>query len=131
MRRTGSIASLLAIAGITLLLSGCRHQNELPDLSGLGAITAISREDGSGTKAEFENLIHLQENASDTEADSTENMINQISASKGAIGYAAFSSVKDTKKNEDSFRGWNPAVSRHDQKRNLPAVQGVFTGLHR
>ena len=56
MRRTGSIASLLAIAGITLLLSGCRHQNELPDLSGLGAITAISREDGSGTKAEFENL---------------------------------------------------------------------------
>ena len=25
-------------------------------------------------------------------------MINQISASKGAIGYAAFSSVKDTKK---------------------------------
>lgn len=33
-------------------------QNELPDLSGLGAITAISREDGSGTKAEFENLIH-------------------------------------------------------------------------
>lgn len=60
MRRTGSIASLLAIAGITLLLSGCRHQNELPDLSGLGTITAISREDGSGTKAEFENLIHLR-----------------------------------------------------------------------
>ena len=97
MRRTGSIAWFLTIAGIALLLSGCRQQTELPDLSGLGAITAISREDGSGTKAEFENLIHLQQNASDTEADSTENMINQISASKGAIGYAAFSSVKDTK----------------------------------
>lgn len=98
MRRTDSIASLLAIAGIALLLGGCRQQTELPDLSGLGAITTISREDGSGTKAEFENLIHLQQNASDTEADSTENVINQISASKGAIGYAAFSSVKDIKK---------------------------------
>lgn len=130
MRRTDSIASLLAIAGIALLLGGCRQQTELPDLSGLGAITTISREDGSGTKAEFENLIHLQQNASDTEADSTENVINQISASKGAIGYAAFSSVKDIK-NEDSFRGGNSAVSRHDQKRNLSAVQGVFTGLHR
>ena len=51
MRRTDSIASLLAIAGIALLLGGCRQQTELPDLSGLGAITTISREDGSGTKA--------------------------------------------------------------------------------
>ena len=53
MRRTDSIASLLAIAGIALLLGGCRQQTELPDLSGLGAITTISMEDGSGTKAEL------------------------------------------------------------------------------
>lgn len=31
---------------------------------------------------QFENLIHLQQNASDAEADSTENMIDQISNSK-------------------------------------------------
>ena len=97
MRRTCKISVILAIAGIALLTGGCRKQTELPDVSGLGSITVISREEGSGTKTEFENLIHLQQNASDAEADSTENMIDQISNSKGAIGYAAFSSVKDTK----------------------------------
>lgn len=98
MKRTGKISVILAIAGIALLIGGCHKQTELPDMSALGAITAISREEGSGTKTEFESLIHLQQNTSDVEADSTENMISQISASKGAIGYAAFSAVKDTKK---------------------------------
>ncbi|WP_418451903.1 hypothetical protein [Candidatus Ventrimonas sp.] len=118
MRRTDSIASLLAIAGIALLLGGCRQQTELPDLSGLGAITTISREDGSGTKAEFENLIHLQQNASDTEADSTENVINQISASKGAIGYAAFSSVKDIKKRR--FFPWREFSRQQTRSKTEP-----------
>lgn len=48
MRRTGKILAVLAIAGIALLMGGCRKQTELPDVSGLGAITAISREEGSG-----------------------------------------------------------------------------------
>ena len=42
MRRTGKILAVLAIAGIALLMGGCRKQTELPDVSGLGAITAIS-----------------------------------------------------------------------------------------
>lgn len=63
MRRTGKILAVLAIAGIALLMGGCRKQTELPDVSGLGAITAISREEGSGTKTEFENLKGNAENA--------------------------------------------------------------------
>ena len=46
-----------ALLACLLLLAACTGQQEaLPDLSGLGAVTAVSREEGSGTRAEFERL---------------------------------------------------------------------------
>lgn len=40
-----------------LLLSACSAKNELPDLSEMGEIVAISRESGSGTREVFQTMI--------------------------------------------------------------------------
>lgn len=93
MRSARRITRILAIAGVVLLTSGCQKQKALPDLSNLGAITAFSREEGSGTRAEFETLLHLQKSEAAQVVSSTEEMIEMVASSKGAIGYTAFSSL--------------------------------------
>lgn len=88
---------LAAGLGLCLLigaLTGCgAKQTETPDLSALGAMTILAREDGSGTKEEFENLANTQEKGATTEASSTADVEKRIASDKNAIGYIAYGSA--------------------------------------
>ena len=74
-----------------LALSSCSVKNELPDLSGMGEITAISREEGSGPRDDFENIIGTNSSGTVNIALSTAEVSDIISGDKNAVGYAAYS----------------------------------------
>lgn len=86
---------LLLLPAFLLLLTGC-GQKTLPDLSQMGKLQVISREDGSGTKAEFENLVDTDASGTKEIAASTEDMIQQVEAAKDAIGYVAYSALQES-----------------------------------
>ena len=64
---------------LCLLLGGLtacgEKQSDMPDLSSLGAMTILAREDGSGTKEEFENLAGTQEKGATAQAQSTQDVV--------------------------------------------------------
>lgn len=86
-------AAALALA---LLLTGCGAAAvELPDLSGLGAVTVVAREEGSGTRSEFENLTDSDEAGANTVAFSTEEVVEIVAGDENAIGYVAWSTAAE------------------------------------
>ncbi len=78
----------------SLLLSGCGSGNSMPDLSGMGDITVISREEGSGTRNEFENIIGTSSQGTDNVALSTDEVSEMISDDVNALGYTAYSTAE-------------------------------------
>lgn len=82
---------------LCLLLGGLtacgETQSDMPDLSSLGAMTILAREDGSGTKEEFENLAGTQEKGATAQAPSTQDVEKTLASDKNAIGYAAYGSL--------------------------------------
>ena len=58
-----------------------------------GAIDVVYREDGSGTKEEFENLAGTQEKGATAQAQSTQDVEKTLASDKNAIGYAAYGSL--------------------------------------
>ena len=53
---------ILAVVALTAGMTACgSEKSTLPDLSFMGETSAISREEGSGTRAEFEALLKLPE----------------------------------------------------------------------
>lgn len=89
----------LILAAVTLAagMTACgSEKSTLPDLSSIGETAAISREEGSGTRAEFETLLKLPDSDWGTVADSTEAVLAKVQEDKNAIGYVAYSSVSDT-----------------------------------
>lgn len=93
--KTGKL--FLLLSGLLLLpcLSGCQKSQELPDLSSMGEVVAVSREEGSGTRAEFENLIGTTEAGADLIALSTDEVMVQVSDNRDAVGYLAVSALKN------------------------------------
>lgn len=91
----GIVVAAVLVTGIM----GCGKGESLPDMSSMGKINAIAREDGSGTKNEFYRLIGLsdgtQSGGVDNIAQSTDDMCNMISGDKNAIGYVAYDSIRD------------------------------------
>lgn len=89
------VIGVLVILGIYLVsLTGAfRSELELPDLSELGTITVISREDGSGTKDEFQSLVDTIEEGTTTTALSTEQVLELVEEDENAIGYVAYSAI--------------------------------------
>ena len=84
----------LFLTACTLLLTACGTQNtKLPDLSTLGTVIAFSREEGSGTRAEFDTMLSTNEAAADAVATSTEDVLQQVRKEKNAIGYLAHSTL--------------------------------------
>ncbi|MCD8083751.1 MAG: substrate-binding domain-containing protein [Clostridiales bacterium] len=84
----------LALGLVTFGLAACGNSgSSLPDLSALGEIRVIAREEGSGTRAEFESLVGTDEKGTDQIALSTEEAESLIAEDENAIGYLAFSSV--------------------------------------
>lgn len=66
----------------------------MPDLSGMGDITVISREEGSGTRDEFENIIGTSSKGTDNVALSTDEVSEMISDDVNALGYTAYSTAE-------------------------------------
>lgn len=82
---------MCAVLCFSLAMSACSAKNELPDLSGMGEITVISREEGSGTRDEFENIIGTTGGGTKNIALSTAEVSEIISKDKNAVGYIAYS----------------------------------------
>lgn len=103
MRRIGhglkKACSIVMAAVLVTGVMGCGKGGSLPDMSSMGKINVIAREDGSGTKNEFYRLIGLsdgtQSGGVDNIAGSTDDMCKMISDDKNAIGYVAYDSIKD------------------------------------
>lgn len=98
------------LAGTVLALScagcGSSDSNKDTDNSGVtGEITVVSREDGSGTRSAFTELLGIlddRENDATTETaeitNSTSVMITTVEGNKNAIGYVSLGSLSDTVK---------------------------------
>lgn len=79
-----------------LLLAGCSSKtSEKPDLSSLGKVKIITREDGSGTKEQFETLLNIREGVGETTVSSTEEVIQKVREDPSAVGYVALSALSD------------------------------------
>lgn len=81
-------ALLLIMIMLATGITACGTEEEpLPDLSAMGTVTAVSREEGSGTRAEFENLLKLPESDTGIVVDSTEKVLKKVEEDKNAVGY--------------------------------------------
>ena len=91
------VGRFLAMAALgSLLLTGCGTKVDVPDMSSMGTINVVSREEGSGTKTEFDNLVDTDATGTNTVADSTDNVISQVASDKNAIGYIAYSAENNS-----------------------------------
>lgn len=105
--------SVLTLAGLTALvgLSACGKSNggsSSTSSSASGNISAVSREDGSGTRGAFVELFGVQEEQNGEKIDlttdkaivtnSTSVMLTTVAGDKSAIGYASLGSLDDTVK---------------------------------
>lgn len=79
----------------SILLSGCGKQSESTSENPLGEILAIAREEGSGTKTQFEESLGILEVNADLVAESTSDVISAVEKTPNAIGYAASGAVQD------------------------------------
>ncbi|MGN0587062.1 MAG: substrate-binding domain-containing protein [Oscillospiraceae bacterium] len=84
---------LSAVLCAALALSACSAGNDLPDLSGMGEITVISREEGSGTRDEFESIMDTDAKGTDNIALSTAEVSEMVAADVNAVGYIAYSTA--------------------------------------
>lgn len=91
MKRLGII-----LISILCLVSCSSSQSILPDLSNMGKAIVISREEGSGTRDEFESLANTKENGTKI-VESTQEVIDAVKENKNAIGYVAYSAIKEDK----------------------------------
>lgn len=82
-----------AIAMVFMLSSCGSSGSALPDLSSMGEITAVAREEGSGTASEFENLVDTNQEGADTYALSTQQVLSEVEDDENAIGYLAYSAL--------------------------------------
>lgn len=91
------VGRFLAMTALgSLLLTGCGTKVDVPDMSSMGTINVVSREEGSGTKTEFDNLVDTDAMGTNTVADSTDKVILQVASDKNAIGYIAYSAENNS-----------------------------------
>ena len=94
------------VAGVSLAVcftfAGCGEQADKERGSYTGEIHAYVREDGSGTRAEFEQLIGTTETGAKEVALSTQEMRKMIAEDETAIGYVAYSTGVPDSQTDDS-----------------------------
>lgn len=73
-----------------------RAKVDVPDMSSMGTVNVVSREEGSGTKTEFDNLVGTDATGTNTVADSTDKVISEVASDKNAIGYIAYSAENNS-----------------------------------
>ncbi len=100
MMKKNKIRGLALIMTATMLLAGMtacgEKESSLPDLSAMGTVTAVSREEGSGTRDAFETLLNLPETDTGTVAESTEEALKTVEKDENAIAYVAYSAATAT-----------------------------------
>lgn len=105
------ICTVMAGAMLALSFAGCGSSSssansDSPSGTGItGAITVVSREDGSGTRGAFTELLGVldeKKNDATTESaeitNSTSVMISTVAGNNNAIGYVSLGSLSDTVK---------------------------------
>lgn len=111
------IFAILTLAAITAMMAGCGSSNDPGNGSGsaayggsdLGMITVVSREDGSGTRGAFIELMGIEQKDADgnktdmTTVDAmitnkTDVMLSTIAGDPAAIGYVSLGSLNDNVK---------------------------------
>ena len=102
----------LLLAGLMLCgaLAGCggnasdASANDTDDAAASGAITVISREDGSGTRSAFVELTGVEDDNGDNTtaeaeiANKTDVVLTSVAGNESAIGYVSLGSLNDTVK---------------------------------
>ncbi len=92
---------VLSFAASALLLGGCGAKNAAPEpvdgLENLGTIQVVSREEGSGTRSAFAELLGFAESSDSSKTDSTtgnaiivgstDDVITAVAVNPAAIGY--------------------------------------------
>lgn len=103
MKSKVKTASVVTAAAIALTMTGCGNGGEI------GTINVISREDGSGTRTAFVEIVGVEEKDADgnkadkttTEAmicKSTDVVLTQVSGDINAVGYISYGSLNDSVK---------------------------------
>lgn len=97
----------VVIAGVSLAVcftfAGCGTQTDTGRVSYSGEIHAFAREEGSGTRAEFEQLIGTTEAGAKELALSTQEMRELIAEDETAVGYVAYSAGVLDAATDDSY----------------------------
>lgn len=96
------LAALLTIAAITGSMTGCGSKGNSEDVSSK-EIYVVSREEGSGTRGAFVELLGIEQDGVDCTADtaevtsSTSVMITTVQGNEAAIGYISLGSYDSSK----------------------------------
>lgn len=105
-----------------------------------GAITVISREDGSGTRSAFVELTGVEDDSGDNTtvdaeiANKTDVVLTSVAGNESSIGYVSLGSLNDTVKavKVDGVEATTDNVKSGDYKLSRPfniATKGVPTGV--
>ena len=126
MIKKSKLAKVVLAALLTIGMSACAStEDELPDLSSMGKIGTVSREEGSGTRSQFESLLNLSEVSSKSIAYSTEDVLSKVQEDKNAIGYVAYSSTKDIDAKVLQIDGVSPS-EKTIKKNNYPLCRNYY-----
>ena len=93
MTRITKITACLICICAVFGTASCGKKASLPDVRDLGQILTVSREEGSGTRTEFDMNMKVTEQNADQVVSSTKDMLETVASTKNAIGYVAYSAI--------------------------------------
>ena len=93
MTRITKITACLICICAVFGTASCGKKASLPDVRDLGQILTVSREEGSGTRTEFDMNLKVTEQNADQVVSSTKDMLETVASTKNAIGYVAYSAI--------------------------------------
>lgn len=93
MTRITKITAYLICICAVFGTASCGKKASLPDVRDLGQILTVSREEGSGTRTEFDTNLKVTEQNADQVVSSTKDMLKTVASTKNAIGYVAYSAI--------------------------------------
>lgn len=93
MTRITKITACLICICVVFGTASCGKKASLPDVRDLGQILTVSREEGSGTRTEFDMNLKVTEQNADQVVSSTKDMLETVASTKNAIGYVAYSAI--------------------------------------
>ena len=93
MTRITKITACLICICAVFGTASCGKKASLPDVRDLGQILTVPREEGSGTRTEFDTNLKVTEQNADQVVSSTKDMLKTVASTKNAIGYVAYSAI--------------------------------------